>query len=101
MQQKHDILYVLNFRYKGGKLRGPALDKELESLGWNKIADMTSCYVMRKKHDDDICQNDLTKVLKAHVDGTKFGSEVSFGISKYIPPNQRPDHYEGIDTLFD
>lgn len=101
VQQRDDILYVLNFRYQGGKVRTSTLDRELNALGWTKVVDITSCYVMRKKHDDDIHQNDLAKVLKDHVDKSKHGSEVRFGISKYIPPNQRPDHYEGIDTLFD
>lgn len=101
MNQKHDILYVLNFRYSGGQVKGPALERGLKSLGWRKVADMTSCYVMKKKSNEDINQTGLTQVLKAHVDRSKLGSEVSFGISKYIPPNERPDIYEGIDTLFD
>ena len=62
---------------------------------------MTSCYVMKKKKGEDIRQNNLSRVLSEHVDHGKHGANVSYGISEYIPPNQRPDGYEGIDTLFD
>ena len=70
-------------------------------LGWQKIANMTCCYVMRSRKGADIRQNDISRVLSENVNRGRPGSNVSYGISEYIPPNQRPDGYEGIDTLFD
>ena len=96
-----EILYVLNFRYGGGQSNPGTLERELKELGWKKIANMTSCYVMRRRKGEDIRQNDLSRVLIKHVDRGRPGANVSYGISEYIPPNQRPDGYEGMDTLFD
>ena len=95
------ILYVLNFRYKGGAYQQPRLEAKLNSLGWRKISDLTACYVLKQKEDENIQHDAITRVLQEHVNTDKAENEVRFGISKYIPPNQRPDNYEGIDTLFD
>ena len=95
-----DILYVLNYRYRGGH-DSAKLKKKLKAIGWNKVTDMTACYVTKKKPDEDEdIQREVTRVLQEEVD-TSLGSEVRFGISEYIPPNQRPSNYDGIDTLFD
>ena len=68
-----------------------------------KVADLTSCYAksVASDEDNDLHQNDVENFLRQHVTSNKAGAKVSYGISKYIPPNQQPDNYEGIDTLFD
>lgn len=97
-------VYVLNFRYVGGHKDPQLLERQLNSLGWKKVADLTTCYTksIASDHDNDtdLHQSNVEKFLKEHVSTNKAGAKVSFGISKYIPPNQRPDDYEGIDTLF-
>ena len=69
------------------------------------MAELTTCYAKTVASDEDsnLYQSDIEKSLKEHVSTNKAGGKVSYGISKYIciPPNQRPDNYEGIDTLFD
>ena len=66
-----------------------------------KVADLTTCYAksIASDKDSNLYQSDIEKFLKEHVTN-KAGARVSYGISKYIPPNQCPDNYEGIDTLF-
>ena len=94
-------LYVLNYRYKGGCNKPIVLERELNLLGWNKIADLTSCYSKKvTDKDSDLHHNDVERHLREHVSPNE-GAEVRYGICKYIPRNQRPDNYEGIDTLFD
>lgn len=79
------------------------MEKQPNDLEWKKVADLTSCYAKKviDTEDGDVYQNDVEKFLKQHVSSNKPGASVRYGISKYIPPNQRPDNYEGIDTLFD
>ena len=66
------------------------------------MAELTTCYAKTVASDADsnLYQSDIEKFLKEHVSTKKAGGKVSYGISRYIPPNQRPDNYEGIDTLF-
>ena len=96
-------VYVLNFRYIGGHDNTQGLEKKLSRLGWIKVAQLTTCYAKTVASDEDsnLYQSDIEKSLKEHVSTDKAGAKVSYGISKYIPPNQCPDNYEGIDTLFD
>ena len=96
----NDILYVLNFRYLGGH-NSSKLEKALNERGWQKIADIQTCYVLKKKLSEDIQLKRIEDVLKDHINTARPGSEVRYGISTYIPPNQRPSDYDGIDTLFD
>ena len=100
-----NAVYVLNFRYTGTCRDTQGLEKKLNGLGWKKVADLTSCYAKSVANDEesDLHQIDVEKFLRQHVASNKAGAKVSYGISKYIPPNQRPDNYnyEGIDTLFD
>ena len=49
--------------------------------------------------DSDLHQNDVEKFLRKYI-SNKAGARVIYGISKYIPSNQYPDNYEGINTLF-
>jgi predicted aconitase len=94
-------VYVLNFRYVGGCRDSQGLERQLNKLGWTKVADLTSCYAKSTTDgDSDLYQNDVEIFLRRYI-SRKAGARVSYGISKYIPPNQRPDNYEGIDTLFD
>ena len=95
-------LYILNFRYVGGH-DSDSLQRELKKLGWKKIANMTTCYVIKKKERADFQLTELSRVLSKHVNSDKPGSNVSYGISEYIPPNQRPDEQEGMGlyTLFE
>ena len=59
---------------------------------------MIGCYAKRIREDEDIDQEDVIKVLRQHMqDGN--GADVSFGINKYIPPNER-DKLVGISNLF-
>ncbi len=103
-EAKKKAIYVLNYRYRGGGgcKSQKGLEKNLNGLGWKKVADLTTCYAksVTNDGDSDLHQNDIEKFLKEHTP-TDPGAEVSYGISKYIPPNQRPDNYEGIYTLFD
>ena len=102
-RKPENAVYVLNFRYTGGCRDSQGLEKKLNNLGWKKVADLTSCYAKNviDTEDSDLHQNDVEKFLRQHVSSNKSGASVHYGISKYIPPNQRPDNYEGIDTLFD
>ena len=104
-RKPENAVYVLNFRYKGGCSDTNKLEKKLNGLGWYKTADLTSCYTknVTDKTDEDssLHHDDVERHLREHVPSNKSGAEVRYGISKYIPPNQRPDNYEGIDTLFD
>ena len=100
VQKTEKAVYVLNFRYIGGCKDPPRLERKLNRIGWQKVADLTSVYAT-KADDNDLHQGDVERFLREHVAPNKPGASVRYGISKYIPPNQRPDNYEGIDTLFD
>ena len=91
-------LYILQFRYKGSATNSKKLQGKLESLGWNKINDLTSCFVKRIREAEDIDQEQIIEVLHQHIQPTD--GDVSFGISKYVPPNER-DKLVGIASMFD
>ena len=98
-----NAVYVLNFRYIGGCRDTQGLEKKLKNVGWIKVADLTACYALKVTNADDINlhQTKVEEYLRDYVSLDKRGAGVHYGISRYIPPNQRPDNYEGIDTLFD
>ena len=91
-------LYILQFRYKGSATDYNSLKRELNKIGWAKINDLIGCYAKRIREDEDIDQEDVIKVLRQHMQ-PRHGADVSFGISKYIPPNER-DKLVGISNLF-
>ena len=74
------------------------LERKFNTIGWQKVPDLTSCYVLNVTNagDNDVHQSDVEKFLTQYA---VAGANVRYGISKYIPPNQRPDNYTGIDTL--
>ena len=88
----------MQYKYKGTANEPYKLQKKLERLGWNKIKDLTACYVKRIREGEDINQEEIVIVLRQHIQPTD-DADVSFGISKYVPPNER-DKLVGISNLF-
>ena len=75
------------------------MKRELNKIGWAKINDLTSCYAKKIGEDEDIDQEDVIEVLRQHKKPTD-GADVSVGISKYVPPNER-DKLVGFVNMFD
>ena len=87
--------HVLCIRFKKGCTDYEGFITALEEKGWEKVIELTNTYKKNAITDDDY--RELREVLNQF---KAEGGRVTFGIFKYIPPNQMPNLYEGFDGLF-
>jgi hypothetical protein len=90
--------YVLSFRCIGGTTKD--VNKELELIGWNKVAELTSIYL--KSIKDESFSNELRELQKklATFRSNQIGSKIEYTLNVAINFNEIGDAVDGVQYMF-